>query len=125
MAEIKLVKAFRIKDLGLFKSGSVIDVDGATAGELVERGIAENVQAPKSAPEAKTADDEAPAEDAGDQAKGDSEPKPTPEEKPKADGKPKPTDSVDAHRVYLKSRKVDPKGMTRAQMIKAIAGLDD
>lgn len=39
--------------------------------------------------------------------------------------KPKPTDSVDAHRAYLKSRKIDPKGMTRAQMIKAIAGLDD
>jgi len=39
--------------------------------------------------------------------------------------KPKPTDSVDAHRAYLKARKIDPKGMTRAQMIKAIAGLDD
>ena len=39
--------------------------------------------------------------------------------------KPKPTDSVDAHRAYLKARKIDTKGLTRPQMIKIIAGLED
>lgn len=39
--------------------------------------------------------------------------------------KPRPTDSAEAHRAYLKARKVDTKGLTRAQMIKVIAGLDD
>lgn len=39
--------------------------------------------------------------------------------------KPKPTDSVDAHRSYLKARKIDTKGLTRPQMIKIIAGLED
>lgn len=39
--------------------------------------------------------------------------------------KPKPTDSIDDHRAYLKARKIDTKGLTRAQMIKIIAGLED
>lgn len=47
-------------------------------------------------------------------------------EEPVADPeKPKPTDSVDAHRNYLKARKIDTKGLTRPQMIKIIAGLED
>lgn len=47
-------------------------------------------------------------------------------EEPVADTeKPKPTDSVDAHRNYLKARKIDTKGLTRPQMIKIIAGLED
>lgn len=61
-------------------------------------------------------------------AKEPAKPKPEPveDEPAKADSKkPKPTDSVDAHRAYLKTRKVDTKGLTRAQMIKVIAGLDD
>lgn len=61
-------------------------------------------------------------------AKEPVEPKPEPvEDEPvKADSKkPKPTDSAEAHRAYLKARKVETKGLTRAQMIKVIAGLDD
>lgn len=61
-------------------------------------------------------------------AKESAEPKPEPvEDEPvKADSKkPKPTDSAEAHRAYLKARKVETKGLTRAQMIKVIAGLDD
>lgn len=61
-------------------------------------------------------------------AKEPAKPKPEPvEDEPvKADSKkPKPTDSAEAHRAYLKARKVETKGLTRAQMIKTIAGLDD
>lgn len=39
--------------------------------------------------------------------------------------KPKPTDSVDAHRKWLKARGVDVRGLTRPQMIKVIAGMDE
>lgn len=54
------------------------------------------------------------------------EPKPVKGEPAKADSKkPKPTDSAEAHRAYLKARKVETKGLTRAQMIKVIAGMDD
>lgn len=61
-------------------------------------------------------------------AKEPAKPKPEPvEDEPvkAASKKPKPTDSAEAHRAYLKARKVETKGLTRAQMIKVIAGLDD
>ena len=61
-------------------------------------------------------------------AKEPAKPKPEPvEDEPvkAASKKPKPTDSAEAHRAYLKARKVETKGLTRAQMIKVIAGLDN
>lgn len=73
------------------------------------------------------ADDQDDAVDVVDDAQDvDDTPVDDVEEPVKVDAaKPKPTDSVDAHRNYLKARKIDTKGLTRPQMIKIIAGLED
>lgn len=70
--------------------------------------------------------EEVKATKAKETAKPAPKPEPVEDEPAKADSKkPKPTDSAEAHRAYLKARKVETKGLTRAQMIKVIAGLDD
>lgn len=70
--------------------------------------------------------EEVKATKAKETAKPAPKPEPVEDEPVKADSKkPKPTDSAEAHRAYLKARKVETKGLTRAQMIKVIAGLDD
>lgn len=115
-----------------YAPGDEIADDHPKRDWLLASGIAvDEPEAPNPEPVAKPSSDEVPAsDDAGDQTdgeadNGDADPNPEPEAKPAPDGKPKPTDSVEAHRAYLKSRKIDPKGMSRPQMIKAIAGLDD
>lgn len=38
-------------------------------------------------------------------------------------GKPKPTDSIEKHREYATKHGIDPKGLSRAQLVKAIRDL--
>ena len=40
-----------------------------------------------------------------------------------AAGKPKPTDSIEKHREYATKHGIDPKGLSRAQLVKAIRDL--
>lgn len=124
MAEIRFVKAFRIKDLGLFKAGAVVAVDDAMSVRLVKRGVAETVQ-DSAADKDEPADDADDAGELADSAADISGEEDKPSEVKPATGKPKPTDSIDDHRAYLKARKIETKGLTRAQMIKIIAGLED
>lgn len=96
-----------------YAPGDVIKDDHPKRDWLLKSGIAvEEVKASKAKEPAKPTPKPAaePVED--EPAKADSK-------------KPKPTDSAEAHRAYLKARKVETKGLTRAQMIKVIAGLDD
>lgn len=120
-----LAKAFwedRSEDPAVkYAPGDEIPDDHAEREWLLRSGIAADVEESAGEPEAE--DDQDAADDDQDV---DDAPAEEDEEPVKVDtAKPKPTDSVDAHRDYLKARKIDIKGLTRPQMIKIVAGLED
>lgn len=105
-----------------YTPGDEIPDDHPKREWLIRSGIAAVVEEPAEAVD--VADDQ---DDAVDDAQDvDNTPADEVQEPVKVDtAKPKPTDSIDDHRAYLKARKIDTKGLTRAQMIKIIAGLED
>lgn len=108
-----------------YAPGDEIPDDHPKRDWLLRSKIAAVVEEPAEAVD--VADDQDDAVDVVDDDQAvDNTPADDVEEPVKADtAKPKPTDSVDAHRNYLKARKIDTKGLTRQQMIKIIAGLED
>lgn len=116
MMRVVLQKSYRVSRYGPISGpGQVVEIDDAKAERLLALGVfalpvdvaaeAESDGGVGSVPADDVPDDvvEEPADDVGGGIP-----------------KPKPTEKVDAQRAYLEAAGVDPKGLTRAQMIKVI-----
>lgn len=97
-----------------YSPGDTIPDDHPKRAWLIKSGIAETEQVQgKAAPVAK----------AKPRPKVEAEPEPKVEKR--SSKKPLPTDSVDAQRAYLAEQGIETKGLSKPQMIKVIANLDN
>jgi len=96
-----------------YSPGDTIPDDHPKRAWLLKSGIAETEQAQGKATPVATAKPEPKVEAA-----------PEPKVEKRSPKKPLPTDSIEAQRAYLTDQGIETKGLTKPQMIKAIANLD-